>query len=58
MEPIVIPLTLNKVDQQFVVQAAKRAGTDLETFIICAAVRRAIKEEEMYEHEQMVRRMA
>lgn len=49
MEPMVVPITLNKVDQQFVLQAAERAGTDVETFIICAAVRRAIHEERIEE---------
>lgn len=49
MEPMVVPITLNKVDQQFVLQGAKRAGTDVETFIICAAVRRAIQEERIAE---------
>lgn len=57
MEAIVIPIKLNEVDKKFILDGAARAGTDPETFIICAAVRRAIREEEIDELER-TRRVA
>lgn len=55
MEPMVVPITLHEVDKKFVLAAAQRAGTDVETFIICAAVRRAIHEERLEELEALGR---